>query len=183
VETEELRELVTRAKRHDPDAWEALYRRAHSRLLAYARRRLATREQAEDAVSDTMSRALRGIDTFEWTGAGFDAWLTGILRNVVLEGYRRTRRGEVPATGIGTEVQSDEPGPAETVLADEDRERMKKGFASLDDADRELLELRVVVGLDSRAVGEVLSMSAGAVRMAQVRALNRLRAAIGEGSS
>jgi len=33
----DVRELVRQAQRHDPDAWEALYRRSYPRLVAYAR--------------------------------------------------------------------------------------------------------------------------------------------------
>ena len=41
---------------------------------------------------------------------------------------------------------------------------------------RELLILRVVTGLSAEETGNVLGMSAGAVRVAQHRALARLRA-------
>jgi RNA polymerase sigma-70 factor (ECF subfamily) len=40
---------------------------------------------------------------------------------------------------------------------------------------RELLVLRVAVGLSAEDTGRVLGMSAGAVRVAQHRALSRLR--------
>ncbi len=51
-------DLLARARAHDPDAWEAIYRRAYPGLVAFARRRLATREQADDAVSEVMARAI-----------------------------------------------------------------------------------------------------------------------------
>lgn len=84
----ELRALVERARGADPDAWEALYRRAYPRLFAYARRRVSTETQAEDVVSETMIRAMDRISDFVWTGAGIDGWLFGITRNVVFESYR-----------------------------------------------------------------------------------------------
>lgn len=83
-----LRNLVSRAAVGDPDAWEALYRRAYPRLFAYTRRRLRSDHETDDAVSETMLRALNRIATFTWKGAGFDAWLYGIARNVVLETQR-----------------------------------------------------------------------------------------------
>jgi len=51
-------------------------------------------------------------------------------------------------------------------------------FATLGPDDREILELRVVGGLDAEEVGLVVGKRAGAVRMAQSRALARLRAAL-----
>ncbi len=53
---EELHDLVERAQRRDPDAWEALYRRNYRGLFAYSRRRLFSDEAADDAVGETMTR-------------------------------------------------------------------------------------------------------------------------------
>jgi RNA polymerase sigma-70 factor (ECF subfamily) len=174
-----LRRTVERARRGDPDAWEALYRRAYPGLFAYARRRLATEEQAEDAVSEVMTRALHRIAAFTWDGAGVDGWLFGIARNVVLEAYRRGAR----TTATDPQVLAADPtaasaggaDPAEQVVAGEERRLVRLAFDRLTEQDRELLELRVVVGLGSDAVGAITGRTAGAVRMAQSRALQRLR--------
>ena len=55
------------------------------KLFGFARRRLFDDRAAEDAVSETMTRALDNIERFTWQGGGFDAWLYGIARNVVHE--------------------------------------------------------------------------------------------------
>ncbi len=82
----ELRTVVELAVARDADAWASLYRRAYPGLFAYARRRLRSEHEADDAVSETMLRALNQIDTFTSKGAGFDAWLYSIARNVIREG-------------------------------------------------------------------------------------------------
>ena len=169
-----LRALVARAAERDPDAWEMLYRRMHPRLLAYARRRLPSTDLAEDAVAETLARALDRIDAFTWQGAGFDAWLYGILRNVVRELQRRITPVDRP------ERPSDDDGPEELALAGERAVNLRRAFRRLHVADRDLLELRVVGGLSAEATGEVLGKAAGAVRMAQHRALGRLRRAMEE---
>ena len=174
----ELRKAVAEAASRDADAWEWLYRRSHPRLFAYARRRLSDDAAAEEAVSETMARALEKIDGFSWRGAGFDGWLYGILRNVVLETYRRRERD-------GREGHAGDPSPAPDAapLADpylaaergDRRDAMREAFEQLDPDDREVLELRVVGELSSEQAGEVLGKKPGAVRMAQARALERLR--------
>jgi RNA polymerase sigma-70 factor (ECF subfamily) len=45
-------------------------------------------------------------------------------------------------------------------------------------AQRDVLTLRIAVGLSADETGAILGMSAGAVRVAQHRALNRLRALV-----
>ncbi len=174
---DQLEDLVVRAGRADPDAWEALYRRAYPGLLAYASRRL-DRERAKDAVAETMARAIARIDRFEWRGGGFDAWLYGILRHVVVDAHRARKRDE-------RRRERDDPhaaGPLDYVLDGEDASEIRTAFARLHADDRELLELRVVAGLTAEEVGDVLGKRPGAVRMAQSRALERLRRELERGS-
>jgi len=168
-----LRVLVTRARQHDPDAWEALYRHAYRRLYGYSRRRLWSDEAAEDAVSETMARALDGIDRFTWRGAGFDAWLYGIARNVVREAARTGSRA------IGTATLPEQPAaeraPEDRAVGVAEEQAVRRAFQRLEDDERELLELRVHGGLTSEEVGHILGKQAGAVRMAQARIVRRLR--------
>ena len=174
---DELRALVERARDGDPDAWEELYVRSYPRLHDYARRRLPTTEEAADAVSEAFARAFAGIGRFRWRGAGFDGWMYGIVRNVILESHRdRVRPPMSWLDPIG-----EEPGPIEYVLAREEGAEVRAAFAKLGADDQEVLELRVVGGLDAKQVAKVLGKRAGAVRMAQSRALGRLRALMLEG--
>ena len=52
---------------------------------------------------------------------------------------------------------------------------MRRAFTRLGVNDQELLELRVVAGLSSEDTAAALGKRPGAIRMAQVRALARLR--------
>ena len=57
---------------------------------------------------------------------------------------------------------------------------MRTAFAGLPEPDRELLGLRVVAGLDATTTAQVLGKRPGAIRMAQSRALGRLRVMLRE---
>ncbi len=169
----ELRALVDLAVARDVDAWEALYRRAYPGLFAYARRRLRSEHEADDAVSETMLRALNRIHTFTWKGAGFDAWLYGIARNVIREGHRHS--GRTSSTAELPEAETPTAGPLDELVGHEQAADVRCAFGRLDPEDQELLELRVVAGLSAEGVGAVLGRRPGAVRMAQSRALRRFR--------
>lgn len=52
---------------------------------------------------------------------------------------------------------------------------MKRAYRMLSDDDRDILDLRVIGGLTAEDVGSLLDRKPGAVRMAQSRALERLR--------
>lgn len=168
-----LRRLVRLASQPEPDAWEAIYRRSYPRLFAYARRRLPSDATADDAVSETMLRALDRIDNFTWQGAGFDAWLYGILRNVVHEAHRHD--GRVVATAEVPESSDHFVHPPDALVQRDQQTELRTAFALLSADDQEILELRVVAGLSAEGVAEARDRSAGAVRMAQSRALDRLR--------
>lgn len=128
-----------------PDAWEALYRHVYPRLHSYARRRLAGDDQADDAVSEAMTRAIDKIDGFTWSGTRFNGWMFGILRNVVLETYRKGARHPTVDMTVMPEPTADQAqGPAATLVADEAAREVRAAFARLDPDERELLELRLV---------------------------------------
>ena len=67
-------------------------------------------------------------------------------------------------------------GPEDTAVAGVDARLARILLATLPDSQRRLLLLRVVAGLSAEDTGYVLDMSPGAVRVAQQRALARLRA-------
>jgi len=168
--------LVRRAVDGDPGSWEQLYRHAYPKLLAFARRRLPP-DQAADAVADTFLRALTDLERFDRQPGGFEPWLFGIARHVIADTHRATaRRLRL--------VPHDEPvapaGPLESLLDGEEIDAMRRAFERLSPADKELLELRVVAGLSADEVAIVLGKQPGSVRMAQSRAISRLRGALHE---
>jgi RNA polymerase sigma-70 factor (ECF subfamily) len=71
-----------------------------------------------------------------------------------------------------------EAGPEQTALDTESSARMAKLLAVLPEKQREILILRVVVGMSAEETGEAVGSTAGAVRVAQHRALARLKAEI-----
>lgn len=152
-------------------AWESFYERVYPMMLAYSQRRLGYNEAARDAVSEALARTVKTIARMDDLGTSPEAWSFGILRNVVIDAQRRSyRERRVHATAGPVSVD-----PSETLELSDDHEVVRRAFAQLSELDRELLELRVVAGLSSEHVGSVLAMSPGAVRMAQARALEKLR--------
>ena len=164
-------ELVARLRAGDPASWETLYRHMYPSMLAYARRRVRTTEEAQDAVAEALARTVAGIDRLAGAGARPESWLFGVLRHVVLDRQRTSyRRRDLPERRA-----IDGADPLETIVVDEERQDVRHAFARLPERDRELLELRVVAGLSADEVAGVLGLRPGAVRTAQSRALARLR--------
>ena len=163
---------LARLRARDASTWEALFDRMYPRMLAYAERRVGSREDARDAVSETFARMVKSLDGVTRPGITPDGWCFGILHHVVTDVQRRTYRRR---KGLPADIQTDGEATDSLVLADEHK-GVRAAFARLSQRDRDVLELRVVAGLGAEEVGLILSMRPGAVRMAQARALERLRA-------
>ncbi len=163
----------------DPNAWEALYTGSRPPLWRFARARLATADQAEDAVSETMVRAMSAVARYRSGPGGLIAWLMGIERNVINEMYRAGQRHRaVPAA-----VEPAAPEPTDRMVAAAEASAVRAAFAELPFDDQELLGLRVVARLDTESTAKVLGKRPGAIRMAQARALGRLRVSLREAST
>ena len=67
-------------------------------------------------------------------------------------------------------------GPEELAVAGAQADEVWALLSELPEHQRELITLRVAVGLSAEETAQALDMTAGAVRVAQHRALGRLRA-------
>src|SRR5271155_885171 len=124
---EDEADVVEAARTGDEGAWELLYRRVYPRLHAYLVRRVGY-AHAEEAVSETMTRAVAGIDRFTLGPSGFDGWVFGIARRVSADHHRRNDRDQRHmaatviaggAVGVGSE-------PGENLLEAEDHAKVRK---------------------------------------------------------
>jgi RNA polymerase sigma-70 factor, ECF subfamily len=90
-------------------------------------------------------------------------------------------RGPSPVCDIPDEVD-DSPGPESTAVMRDQAATALALMQQLPSQQREILTLRVAVGLSTEETGAALGMSPGAVRVAQHRALGKLRALMTEAS-
>ena len=164
---------ASRLRARDVGIWEELFERMYPQMLAYAQRRVDSADDARDAVSETFARMVQSLERLDATDVSPEAWCFGILHHVVVDQQRRAYRRRRP---LPVEPSASAPEPLEGVVLAIDHQGIRAAFARLAPHDRDVLELRVVAGLSAEEVAEVLSMRPGAVRMAQSRALERLRA-------
>jgi len=107
-------------------------------------------------------------------GRPFASFVFGIASHKVADAVRAAARLAVPTEEL-PDGPDEHPGPEEMMVAWLEAQRARALLARLPAHLRELVILRVVTGLSAEETGNVLGMSAGAVRVAQHRALARLR--------
>ena len=172
-------ELAHLAVRGQPGAVEALLEQIRPMVVRYCRARMGRITGhyyvADDVAQEVCLAVLAALPRYRDMGRPFASFVFGIASHKVADAVRNASRLAVPYEDL-PDGPDERPGPEETVVACIEAERTRALLAQLPHHLRELLILRVVTGLSAEETGNVLGMSAGAVRVAQHRALARLRA-------
>ncbi len=134
--------LVERA-RSDPEAFGALYDQYLPRVYRYIYARCGNHTDAEDLTAQTFHRALERIETYEWRGVPFAAWLFRIAHNLIVDRARRSPRS-ASLDGLGE--QGFEPAGAV------DGRTFDDGLAQQEAIDAAWLAVRGLPPMQRRAV-------------------------------
>jgi RNA polymerase sigma-70 factor, ECF subfamily len=189
-------ELLARARHGDDSAIGRLLDRHRGRLKQMIAvrmdTRLAARLDPSDVVQDTLLTASRRLDAYlRDRPLPFYPWLRQIAMDRLVHVYSRhvkarrrsvsrEARLELPFSGRSVMLLADRfttgtESPSRQLARKEQRQRVRQALDELNAGDREVLVLRCLEQLRTREVAAILGISEGAVRMRQLRALERLR--------
>src|SRR5215469_13596963 len=162
-----------------PAAIDTLLRQIRPMVVRYCRSRLSRLsgpyQAADDVAQEVCIAVLSALPRYQDMGRPFASFVFGIASHKVADAMRSAARMAIPTEDL-PDGPDDHPGPEETAVAYLEAEHARKLLARLPMHQRELLVLRVLSGMTAEETGDALGMSAGAVRVAQHRALARLRA-------
>lgn len=170
--------LVSAAVGGDTGALESLMVAVRERAFRYARARLGrfphAAGAAEDAAQEVCIAVLTSLSRYDERGVPFEAYVYSICARKVADVQRSVFRQPVPTDDVpeGADLAA---GPEELAITGSDADEAWSLMQELPAHQRELLTLRVAVGLSAEETAQSLGMTAGAVRVAQHRALARLR--------
>ena len=174
-------ELVERARRGDAAAFAALVQ-PHEEI-AFRAAFVITRNaaDAEDAAQVGLTKAWRALPRFR-RGAPLRPWLLAIVANEARNRRRAEGRREGLVLRAAHEAPSGgaAPSPEGSVLAREQRAELLAALERLRDDDRLVLACRYLLDLGEEETAQVLSLRRGTVKSRTSRALERLRAELGE---
>lgn len=171
--------LAAAAMSGDSAALEELMVGVRDRAYRYARARLGrfprAAHAAEDAAQEVCIAVLTSLSRYNERGVPFEAYVYSICARKVADVQRTSMRTPVPTDELPEDVDL-AAGPEDLAVAGSEAEQVWALMHELPAHQRELLTLRVAVGLSAEETAQTLGMTAGAVRVAQHRALARLRA-------
>jgi len=178
-------ELVARAAKRDSAATSALLAALRPGLVRYCRARLGrvggAYTTADDVAQEVCLGVLRALPRYRDEGRPFSAFVYAIAANKVADAQRAAIRDSsaMSTSEVVLDRPDAAPGPEQQAVSTDLARRLSALLDRLPQAQREIILLRVAVGLPAEEVGEVMGMSAAAVRVAQSRGLARLRTLAG----
>lgn len=170
--TEDLRELVARAKTRDPGAISELYGRYAGLVLRYLYLRVAEHELAQDLTQEVFIKIIHGIERFEYRDEkAFLGWLYTIAANV-LHSHQRRRR--VVSTPFDTREDLIDQRTQDDAHVITDRVALQQAIEQLTRDQQQVLALRFFADMSNSEIAGMLRRTEGAVKAIQHRALQSL---------
>lgn len=154
------------------DTFRRLYMANFTAILDYALRRVNGPDDAKDLVAETFLVAWRRRDEMP-QGEQARLWLYGVARRVLANHHRGEQRRLNLGERLRLELRESTCDPAADLV---DVLAVDAALASLDDTDREVLELTVWDQLTPREIGVLLDLPARVVRSRLHRARAHMRA-------
>ncbi len=176
-------ELIAAAMAGDRSAVERVLGVIRPLVVRYCRARLGqdrSSVSADDVAQEVCLAVLTALPGYRVQGRPFLAFVYGIASHKVIDAHRAASRNRSePVADVPDRMEVSE-GPESRALQVELSEQMAKLMEILPEKHREIITLRVVVGLSAEETAEAVGSTPGAVRVAQHRALTRLRRSMSE---
>ena len=175
-------ELVTAALTGDRDAVARLLEVLRPLVARYCRGRLGSVNRsflsADDVAQEVCLAVLGALPNYRVQGRPFLAFVYGIAAHKVIDAHRAVTRARTDAVEVVPDAVDVGAGPEQHAMRGELSAQLRALLEELPEKQREILVLRIVVGLSAEETAEIVGASPGAVRVAQHRALSRLRKSI-----
>lgn len=167
--------LVSAAALGDTDAFEQIVARYGPEMFRYARNMLSDHGAAEEVVQDAFVAAWKGLDTFRGDSK-LRTWLFSMVSHKVVD--HRRRRSIPPAEDWVFERHSTDGSldPEQRASNDDFMRDLGRALSELPYRQRACWLLREVEGMTHPEIGQIMTLSAGAVR----GQLQRARATLSE---
>lgn len=179
---DEIDVVVDRAVAGDRSALTELLGVVHPMVIRYCRARMSASHRslssADDVAQEVCMAVMTALPTYARDGRPFLAFVFGIASHKVADAHRSAARSRSHPMADVPDGVSGEFDPQDLAVQDSVGQMISGLLAALPPLQREILILRVAGGLSAEETADSLGTTAGAVRVAQHRALTKLRALV-----
>lgn len=160
-------------QRGEPGAFEELYRRYAKAIYNFFRRTAADSGAADDLLQETFLKRHMARGQYRPEGS-FRSWIFIVARNLLRDDARQRSRGRVMQTDEFDERLSTDPVSQMRPTA-EIEVMVTEALAMLPVTQREVIVLNRYHGMSYGEIGELLGISANAVKQRAFQAMRTLR--------
>jgi RNA polymerase sigma-70 factor (ECF subfamily) len=176
---EELDAAVVAAAQGDRTALAQVLEVVRPLVVRYCRARVGSAERgqlsADDVAQEVCLAVMTALPRYQDQGRPFMAFVYGIAAHKVADAHRNAGRNKADPMADVPDVVSADQGPEQRALESEATRQMNELLSTLPDKHREILILRLVVGLSAEETAAAVGSTAGAIRVAQHRAIAKLK--------
>ncbi|MBO0806131.1 MAG: sigma-70 family RNA polymerase sigma factor [Nocardiopsaceae bacterium] len=172
---EEFASVLAAAQNGSEDDFAILWRDVNPSLLRYLR--VVAPDHAEDIAAEAWVQVIRGLPRFSGDESAWRAWLfTNARRRMLDQARTRKRHPAEPLDSLRAADVPRSPDAAQTAMDNLATSSALAVLTRLPGQQAEVILLRVVAGLDTETVANMLGKSPGAIRVLAHRGLKRLQA-------
>ncbi len=164
--------LAEKARSGSREAFCELYGIYKDKLYRYALYRLGDPDDAEDAVSECILEAWKGIRSLR-SSSSFGAWIFRILYNCCMKHIRNAigLRGSLESMAAASRREQSSAGTSDLPLMIE----LAEALSQLSEDEREIVLLSSAAGLTSSEISVITGLSSGSVRSKLSRSMAKMR--------
>lgn len=183
VQVEEM-DLLTRARRGELTAYDALVRRYQERIYATVYHMTANHEDANDLAQETFIKAFQALRSFRG-GSSFYTWVYRIAVNKTLNFLKqRKNRTQMSLDDLDFNAEHDpdlvalisEKTPHREASLSELQEKLNTAMQKLSEPHRMVVALHDVQGLSHEEIAKIMDCNVGTVRSRLFYARQQLQA-------
>ncbi len=179
AERDNLDTVVAAAIAGDASATEQLLIFLRPLVIRYCRSKFGRMPRSfstpDDVAQEVCVAVFRALPGYRQLGRPFLSFVYGIAAHKIADVHRANARDKSEPIADTPEVMSLDDGPEQFTLRMELQQRTGGLLRTLTPRQRDILVMRVVMGMSAQETAEQIGTTADAVRVAQHRALNRLR--------
>lgn len=165
--------LQIKAAIADPQAFGVLYDKYYLRIFRYVFQRVEDEDTAADVTSVVFSKALFGLNKYQFRGVPFSAWLFRVAQNELNQLFRKNKVQKVVNIPIENLAQIAEDTNEENL--EERIETLKNAMKNLSEDELELVEQRYFENRSYKEMSEILDMEENNARVKTFRVIQKLK--------
>ncbi len=167
-----MENLLIKAKKGETAAFGEIYNLFFKRIYTFIYYRVSHKETAEDMAEEVFLKAYTKLGSIK-QAKSLEAWLYQIARNLIIDHYR-SKKELVELKEIEQTLSYDDAVLEVLELSHQQKIRNEL-LKELPEDYRQILKMKFFEGLSNEIIAQLTNKSEGAVRVAQFRAITKLK--------